>query len=97
MQINTSDIRGVSLPKLDTNNKVGETNAFLETILNVLDSANQTEIAGNRAAAKLHATGQGDLTQVMMAMEEADMSIKLLVTSRNKIVDAYNEIMHMQV
>jgi flagellar hook-basal body complex protein FliE len=33
----------------------------------------------------------------MLSMEEADISMRLLVQMRNKALDAYQEIMRMQV
>lgn len=43
-------------------------------------------------------TGQTDnLHQVMIAMERASLALELTVAIRNKLVDAYQEIMRMQV
>jgi len=39
----------------------------------------------------------GDVTQAIVAMEKADMSFQLMVEVRNKLVNAYEEIMRMQV
>jgi flagellar hook-basal body complex protein FliE len=33
----------------------------------------------------------------MIAMEEADISLRLMVQMRNKLVESYQEIMRMQV
>ena len=35
--------------------------------------------------------------QVMMAMEKADLSFKFMMEARNKLVDAYRDVMRMQV
>jgi flagellar hook-basal body complex protein FliE len=37
------------------------------------------------------------LHDTMIAMEQADLSFRLMMQVRNKIVDAYQEIMRMQV
>jgi len=39
----------------------------------------------------------GDMTQAIIAMEKADMSFNMMVEVRNKLVNAYEEIMRMQV
>ncbi len=39
----------------------------------------------------------GDVTQAIIAMEKADMSFQLMVEVRNKLLNAYEEIMRMQV
>ena len=38
-----------------------------------------------------------DLHQVMVAMEKASLSFQLTMQVRNKIVDAYQEVMRMQI
>jgi flagellar hook-basal body complex protein FliE len=32
----------------------------------------------------------------MIAIQKADISMRLLLTVRNKVIEAYKEIMHMQ-
>jgi len=39
----------------------------------------------------------GDMTQAIIAMEKADMSFNMMVEVRNKLLNAYEEIMRMQV
>ena len=44
------------------------------------------------------ATGKSqNLHETMIAAEKADIALKLMVQVRNKIIDAYQEIMRMQV
>jgi flagellar hook-basal body complex protein FliE len=38
-----------------------------------------------------------DVHQVMMAAEEASISIEMLAEIRNKLTDAYRSIMNMQI
>lgn len=44
------------------------------------------------------ATGQTqDLHTVMVALEKANLSLGLTIEVRNKVLDAYNQIMRMQI
>jgi flagellar hook-basal body complex protein FliE len=44
------------------------------------------------------ATGKNhNIAEVMISAEKADISLKLMVQVRNKIIEAYQEIMKMQV
>ncbi|HBV86013.1 MAG TPA: flagellar hook-basal body complex protein FliE [Desulfosporosinus sp.] len=44
------------------------------------------------------ATGQvQDLSEVMVALEKASLSMTLTVATRDKVIDAYNQIMRMQI
>ncbi len=40
---------------------------------------------------------ESNIHEVMIAMEKADLSLRFLVRIRNKLVEAYHEIMRMQV
>jgi len=53
------------------------------------DSAAQQAVDG-------YATGQSqNLHETMIAIEKADISLSLLVNVRNKLLDAYREVMRM--
>src|SRR5262245_55896522 len=47
--------------------------------------------------AKMVADGGGNLHEMSLALEKADISMRLAMKVRNKLVDAYNEIMRMSV
>lgn len=40
--------------------------------------------------------GKADVTEYMIASQKVDLSMRLLLTVRNKVIEAYKEIMHMQ-
>ncbi|KGK90352.1 flagellar hook-basal body protein FliE [Desulfosporosinus sp. HMP52] len=67
---------------------------FLSDALNQVDAL-QTE--GDKATVAL-ATGQvQDLSEVMVALEKASLSLSLTVATRDKVLDAYNQVMRMQI
>jgi len=39
----------------------------------------------------------GSIHEAMIALEKANISFRVMMTVRNKIMDAYQEIMRMQV
>jgi flagellar hook-basal body complex protein FliE len=43
------------------------------------------------------ALGQGNLHETMLALEKADVSMRLATKVRNKLVEAYQEVMRMPV
>lgn len=56
------------------------------------------EMQGNDRAAQSLALGEtGNLHQVMMDMEKTRLSFELLLQVRNKTLDAYQELMRMQI
>ncbi len=49
------------------------------------------------AEARKQATGAGNLHETALAMEKADVALRLAVKARNKAVDAYQEVMRMSI
>lgn len=56
----------------------------------------QTE-AGNMAASFERGDPGADLGRTMIAVQKADLSLRTMVEVRNKLVDAYKDIMNMPV
>ena len=75
-------------------NSGGDFSKFLKDALGQVDALQK-----NADAASLQlATGQvDDLSAVMVALEKASLSLSLTVATRDKVIDAYNQIMRMQI
>jgi flagellar hook-basal body complex protein FliE len=70
---------------------------FGDMLTNAINSLQRKEDTANQAVAKLAAGEDIELHQVMMAMQEADISFQLALQVRNKLMEAYQEVMRMQV
>jgi flagellar hook-basal body complex protein FliE len=71
--------------------------SFAATLNDAINSVNELQNDSNKAMQNL-ATGRTDnVAEVMVTAEKADIALKLMVQVRNKIIDAYSEIMKMQV
>lgn len=67
---------------------------FLNDALHQVDSLQKNADAASIGIA----TGQSqDLHTAMVALEKANLSLSLTVEVRNKVLDAYNQIMRMQI
>jgi flagellar hook-basal body complex protein FliE len=78
---------------------VGETSgkSFADTLKEAVQSVNLQQKESDTKMEQL-ATGKNDnVADVMISAEKADISLKLMVSVRNKIIEAYQEIMKMQV
>lgn len=70
---------------------------FKEMLDNAIDTVNDLQRNADKLTQKL-ATGElKDLHQVMIAVEEVNVALQVTMQIRNKIVEAYQEVMRMQV
>jgi flagellar hook-basal body complex protein FliE len=71
--------------------------SFADTLNAAIGSVNELQKTSDKAMQNL-ATGRTDnVADVMIAAEKADIALKLMMQVRNKIIDAYQEVMKMQV
>ncbi len=71
--------------------------SFRDVLSTMVSTVNESQQAGDRAIEKLQAGDADHLHEVMIKVEEADVSLRMLVQIRNKAQAAYEEIMRMQI
>jgi flagellar hook-basal body complex protein FliE len=69
---------------------------FAQTLGNALQKVDQIQLDADAQAERV-ALGGGNLHEMSLALEKADVSMRLAVKVRNKMVEAYQEIMRMSV
>lgn len=77
--------------------ETGSTKSFGEYIK---EMANETNAAHLQADGKMQDVAAGrnkDLHGAVLAIEKADIQFRMLTQVRNKVIEAYREIMRMQV
>ncbi len=93
------DSKSISIQKPSISGDVESSGSgsFADTLKEAMSNVNQLQKAADRGAQDL-ATGKTDnVADVMIATEKADIALRVMVQVRNKIIDAYQEIMKMQV
>ena len=73
------------------------TKTFGEFLQESLADVNKLQNESEELGAKLAAGELEDISQAVVASEKADVALQLTLQVRNKVVDAYQEIMRMQV
>lgn len=71
--------------------------SFAETLQQAFDKINEMQQRSAELARQFAAGETDDLVQVVTAAEEASVALQLAVQVRNKVIEAYQEIMRMQV
>lgn len=63
----------------------------------ILNGLNESQLNADNLVQQLASGGNVDLDDVMIALEENDINFKVAMAIRDKLVDAYREVMRMQV
>lgn len=85
---------GQGVPKPAQLDKVSS-GGFDEAMQEAMGKISQIQKDAENAVQEL--VSGGDITQAIISMEKADLSFQLMVEVRNKLLNAYEEIMRMQV
>ncbi|MGK5081685.1 flagellar hook-basal body complex protein FliE [Bdellovibrionota bacterium FG-1] len=72
-------------------------NSFSDLLRTSVDQVNEQQQQADHAIKELVAGRSKNIHETMLTIERADMSLKLMTQVRNKILDAYKEVMRMQV
>jgi flagellar hook-basal body complex protein FliE len=69
---------------------------FKNVLKGAINDVNNLQSEADKAIVNLHME-KGSLHETLIAMEKASLSFQTIVQIRNKVVDAYQEVMRMQV
>lgn len=78
-------------PQQNKENKSGV--SFNETLKSYIDDANDLQLKADKDIQKMIAGEEIDAHEVMTAVEKANMSFEMVMEIRNKMLEAYREIM----
>ena len=71
--------------------------SFSNIITDSISDVNRLQKEADMAVQKMTTGEEIDIHNTMIAMEKADISFRLVMQVRNKIISAYEEVMRMQV
>lgn len=71
--------------------------SFASFLKDAINKVNDEQIQANQLTEKLVKGENVDLHQVMIAAQKASISLQLTLEIRNKVIEAYQEMMRMQV
>ncbi len=69
--------------------------SFADRVSDALQSTNDLEVRADAAADGLVNGEHHDVHGTMIAMQEADVAFRLVTSVRNRVVEAYREVMRM--
>lgn len=73
------------------------TAGFGKAVQRFIEETNKQQVLADQSVEML-ATGQSDsIHETVLALTKADLSLRVFMEVRNKVIDAYQEIMRMQL
>jgi flagellar hook-basal body complex protein FliE len=81
-------------PAASSSEGVGDT--FGQSLMNLVENVEQTGADANQAVSNM-IDKSGDVHDAMIALQRAEMTLQLTVQIRNKLVQAYQDVMRMPV
>lgn len=75
----------------------GKGASFGDFLKNLAEEANTSQLQADAKLQEVAAGRNKDLHGAVLSMEKADVNFRLLSQVRNKVIEAYREIMRMQV
>ena len=96
--VTLGNIPNVYVPNPSTADLGGDAGgaSFGDILKNAVNTVNALHDGAAGQVNNLIQTGSGDMNDVMIAVEKADVSFQLMMQVRNKIVNAYQDIEKMQ-
>jgi flagellar hook-basal body complex protein FliE len=93
-QIQTPFIQNQSISKVKPDNQV---EGFSQIFKQKLDEVKAAQNHSDKLTNELVTGEVKDIHEVMIASQKASLSLQLTVQVRNKVVEAYQEVMRMQL
>ncbi len=100
--MNDMIIRGDLLPPSVNTEKLagekqGEGKNFSSVLRDAIEDINKLQLRAEDAITKVQLGNTTSVHEAIIALEKADISFRAMMQVRNKILDAYQEIMRTQV
>jgi len=84
-------------PMSTDSNQTDEVGGFANVMTEAFTAADQAEGIDRATTLRLLMGETDDLSRILLDSQKADISLLLALQVRNKIIDAYNEIMRMSI
>lgn len=97
-----SGVSGAMVSRLAANDggthpRAQDGQGFGDAVINAMQSVSDAEMQADQMAVAIAAGEEGSVSDLMVAASKATLSVELMAQIRNRAVEAYQEIMRMQV
>jgi len=92
-----SSISGISLPAAPSVESRSSDGAFRDVFASAIQSVESSTQTASASVEKFLSGEGGELHSTILATQKAELSFDLFLQMRNKVVNAYQEVMRMQM
>jgi flagellar hook-basal body complex protein FliE len=92
----TSELNSIQPQKSSELTKL-DNKSFADTLKEAVTQVNDMQKTADTKMQQLATGKTTDIPDVMMSVEKADIALRLMVQVRNKVIEAYQDVMKMQV
>jgi len=78
-------------------NRPNESGGFADILTEAFRLTNQTDAVDNASTLQLLTGEADDLSRILIDAQRAELSLQLALQIRNRVIDAYNEVMRMSI
>jgi flagellar hook-basal body complex protein FliE len=94
--VSSTNLEG-ALPPVSSPGDAKSSKSFTEFLADSISSVNDLQSQANKAIEELVTGKSKNIHETMLAVEKAEIAFKTMNQVRQKVIDAYKEIMRMQV
>ena len=97
MGLNSSPIQAPSLPAFDAPSKAGAPGEFQDIFKEAVGRVESSRIESDQSVNRFLAGENEEIHNVVLTAQRAELTFEAFLQVRNKVVNAYQEIMRMQM
>lgn len=95
MRIDPSEIQGFTIEGIEQHQRASRPesgSSFIDTLQDAVKATNQAVLESDRSAVALAEGRSTNIHEAMIKMQKASISVQLLVSSTNKLIDGFKEL-----
>ena len=96
MRIELSEFPRLSIEQGTSGQTKDPSKSFADTLESVIDKVNGQAKEADKMALSLAKGENGNIHETMIAMQKADINLRLLVTATNKVIECYNQLIQLR-
>jgi flagellar hook-basal body complex protein FliE len=96
MRINPSEFKQLGIDSAGNNQAKTPSTSFVDTLKDAVRVTNEQVMESEKAAVELAEGRSGNIHEAMIAMQKADISVRLLISVTNKLIDGYKQLSQLR-